>query len=105
MAETPDRLFEQTGVHLTPRAKVLLQMILDGLADEPIRWGRLLTPEQESDLRADQVRRVFAELRGLLRALAEKSGKLGGEEPITLYDMLHHFESTAHVIGFPGKLP
>lgn len=105
MADTPDRLLEQTGARLTPRAKVLLHMILDGLADEPIRWKRELAPQEESDLRAHQVRRVHEAVPGLLHALAEKSGKRHGEEPITLYDMLHHFESIAGFLFFPGKLP
>jgi len=105
MARTTDRLFEHTGVHLTPRAKVLLHMILDGLQDEPISWQRPLTPENESDVRARQLEKAMAELPGLLRAVAEKSGKVEKDEPVTLFDMLHHFESTTRVMFFPGKLP
>jgi hypothetical protein len=105
MAQGPDRLFEHTGVRLTPRAKVLLNMILSGLEDEPIRWQGHVTAEREAELRTQQLQRALAELPGLLRALAEKTGKLKSEEPVTLFDMLHHFESTAHVMFFPGKLP
>ena len=105
MAQYADRYFDRYGVRLTPRAQVLLHLILDGLADEPIRWQKALGPEEENALRRHELERVIAALPDLLRGLAERSGKLHSEEPITLFDILHHFEATAHVMFFPGKLP
>ena len=105
MAQTLDRLFEHTGVRLTPRAKVLLNMILDGLEDEPINWRAAVPPERESDVRAQQIEKARALLPEMLRAVAKQTDKLDKDEPVTLFDMLHHFESTTRVMFFPGKLP
>lgn len=105
MAPPLDRLFERTGVRLTPRAKLLLHMILDGLQDEPIDWKRALSPEHETQVRAQQLEKAIAQLPDLLRAVAEKSDKIDQHAPVTLFDMLHHFESTTRVMFFPGKLP
>jgi len=105
MAQTPDWIFERTGVRLTPRAKVLVHMILDGLADEPIDWRGSVKPEHELTVRAQQVEKAYAQLPEMLRAVARETDKLDKDEPVTLFDLLHHFESTTRVMFFPGKMP
>ena len=106
MQDAIDKILENQKVRLTPRAKQLLLLVFDGLLNEPIRWEESATPGSEWEKRTKLINEILVRLPGLLGEWPRKKAPGIDRDFITLFDLLHNFESRQKMFfpGFPGKL-
>ena len=110
-----DEILNRKQIRLTPRAKQLLALILDGLLNEPFhRNPKLLHPMPPEEVFHNRVSIFDAEVRRLPDIFEEIANKNQANEKdsegysfITLFDLLHNFESSigrSATMFFPGKI-
>ena len=103
MAQTLDDILSEKGI--TPRGKILLFLIFDGLRNEPIQWRNVDNAKERTSIRRRLAQRGLEELPNILAQL--RAAKPEGRD-ITMFDLLHHFENkTRHLLPrtmfYPGR--
>ena len=113
--DTIDEVLAAKQVRLTPRAKQLLQLIFDGLMNEPFHCeahrGPALTPEASYQRRIKFFHQEMEGLPGKLGELAYQNRTLEPDEDgfqfLTLFDILYNFKSSIAdraTMFFPGSI-
>jgi hypothetical protein len=109
MATSIDQILSGQYQQLTPRARQLLQLIIDAVEqDEPL-YGVHFEGTQDQ-WRNETVRNLHDRLPRTIEELQDKAKRLGRPPQLTLFDLLHNFErqwsqfTRPQTMFFPEKL-